>query len=53
MKILPKHDTRYIQQFGKLNSEPCQAFEVEFFAKTVNELKPLKTIIAKRLILGI
>ena len=48
-----KYDTRYAQHFVKVNSEPFQVSEVELFAKTVNDLKPLKTVIAKRSTLGI
>ena len=52
--ILPlKHDTCYAQHFAKMNSECCQASEVELFVKTVNDLKPLKAVIAKRSTLGI
>ena len=53
MKIPLKHDTRYVQHFAKVNSEPCQTCEVELFAKTVNDLKPLKTVFAKRPTLGV
>ena len=49
MKLPLKHDTtHYAQHFAKVYSEPtCQVSEVELFAKTVNTLKPLKTVIAK------
>ena len=50
MKLPLKHDACYAQHFTKVNSGPCQAFEVELFAKTVNDLK---AVIAKRSILGI
>ena len=53
MKPPLEHDTRYAQHFEKLNSEPCQASEVELFAETVNALKPLKTVVTKRSTLGI
>ena len=53
MKFSLKHDTRYAQNFAKVYSEPCQVSEVKLFAKTVNALKPLKTVIAKRSTLGI
>ena len=55
MRMKPpfEHDTRYAQHFEKLNSEPCQASEVELFAETVNALKPLKTVVTKRSTLGI
>ena len=52
-KLPLKHDTRYAQHFIKLNSQPCQASEGELFAKAVNDLKPLKTVIAKSSTLGI
>ena len=48
MKIPLKHDTRYAQHFTEAYSESFQASEVELFAKTVNDLKPLKTVIAER-----
>ena len=53
IKLSVKHDTRYAQHFSKVNSEPCQASEVELFAKTVDDLKPLKTVIARRSTLGV
>ena len=53
MKLPLKHDTRYAQHFAKVYSEPCQVSEVKLFAKTVNALKPLKTVIANRSTLGI
>ena len=52
IKLPLKHDTRYAQHFAKVNSEPCQASEVELFAKIVNS-KPLKVLIAKMSALGI
>ena len=52
-KIPRKHDTCYAQHFTEAYSEPCQASEMELFAKTVNDLKPLKTVIAKRSTLGV
>ena len=48
-----KHNIPYLQPFAKMNSERCQASEVELFVKTVNDLKPLKAVIAKRSTLGI
>ena len=51
MKLPLKHDTRYAQYFAEVYSEPCQPSEMKFFAKTVNDLKPLKT--AKRSTLGV
>ena len=48
MKLPLKHDIRYVQHFAKMNSEHCQASEEELFVKTVNNLKPLKAVIAKR-----
>ena len=53
MKLPLKHDTRYAQHFTETYSDPCQASEMDLFAKTVNDLKPLKTVIAKRSILGV
>ena len=53
MKFPLKHDTCYAQHFAKMNSECCQASEVELFVKTVNDLKLLKAVIAKRSTLGI
>ena len=37
MKLPLKRDTRY-EQHAETYSEPCQASEVELFAKTVNDL---------------
>ena len=53
MKLPLKHDIRYAQHFAKMNSECYQASEVKLFVKTVNDLKPLKAVIAKRSTLGI
>ena len=53
MKLPLKHDIRYAQHFAKMNSERCQASEVELFVKTVNDLKLLKAFISKRSHLGI
>ena len=53
MKLPLKHDIRYAQHFAKMNSEHCQASEVELFVKTVNDLKLLKAFISKRSHLGI
>ena len=53
MKLPLKHDIRYAQHFAKMNSERYQASEVKLFVKTVNDLKPLKAVIAKRSTLGI
>ena len=53
MKLPLKHDIRYAQHFAKMNSGRCQASEVEVFVKTVNDLKPLNAVIAKRSTLGI
>ena len=33
MKLPFKHDIRYAQYFAKMNSECCQASEVELFVK--------------------
>ena len=48
MKLPLKHDICYAQHFAKMNSERCQASEVEQFVKTVNDLKLLKAVMAKR-----
>ena len=53
MKLPLKHDICYAQHFAKMNSEHCQASEVELFVRTVNDLKPLTAVIAKRSTLGI
>ena len=53
MKLPLKHDIRYARHFAKMNSECCQASEMRLFVKTVNDLKPLKAVIAKRSTLGI
>ena len=47
MKISLKHDTLYAQHFTEAYPESFQASEMELFAKKVNDLKPLKIIIAK------
>ena len=52
MKLPLIHDICYAQHFVKMNSERCQASEVELFLKTVNHLKLLKAVIAKRSTLG-
>ena len=52
-KLPLKHDVCYAQHFAKVNSEPCQESEVELFPKTVNDLKPLKNVIAKRSTLSV
>ena len=53
IKLPLKHDIRYAQHFAKMNSECCQASEVELFLKTVKDLKLLKAAITKRSPLGI
>ena len=54
MKLPLKHDTHYAQHFAEVYSDSCKASEVvELFSKTVNDLKLLKTIIAKRSTLGV
>ena len=53
MKLPLKHNIRYAQHFAKMNSERCQATEEELFVKTVNGLKPLKAVIAKRSTLAV
>ena len=52
MKLPLKHIC-YAQHLAKMNSEHCQASEVELFVKTVSDLKPLTAAIAKRSTLGI
>ena len=52
MKIPLKH-IRYAQHFAKMNSKHSQAPEMELFVKTINDLRPLKAVIAKRSALGI
>ena len=51
MKLPLKHDTRYVQHFAEVYSEPCRPCRA--FCDTVNDLKPLKTAIAERSTLGI
>ena len=51
MKLPLKHDARYAQHFAEVYSDPCQVSELKLFAKTVNALKPLKAVFAKRSIL--
>ena len=53
MKLPLKHDIHYAQHFGKMNSGYCQASDVELFVKIVNDLKPLRAVIAKSSTLGI
>ena len=53
MKLPLKHDTRYVQHFAEVYLETCRASEMELFAKTINDFKPLKTAIAERFTLGI
>ena len=48
MKLPLKHDIRHVQHFAKMNSECCQAYEVEIFVKRVNDLKSLQAVIAKK-----
>ena len=48
-----KHVARYAQHFAEAYSESCQVPEVELFAKIVDDLKPLKTVIAKGSTLGV
>ena len=42
-----KHVTRYVQHLAGAYLELYQVSEMEPFAKTVNDLKPLETVIAK------
>ena len=44
---------QHAQYFTGAHSEPFEASEMELFAKAVNDLKLLKTVIAKRTILGV
>ena len=53
MKLPLKHGTRYVQHFAEAYSELCQASEMKLFVKTVNDLKPLKAVVAKRSTLGV
>ena len=53
IKFALKHHTRHAQYFAKVYSEPYQASEMEPFAKSVNDLKPLKFVIAKSSTLGV
>ena len=55
MKLPLKNGISYAQHFAKMNSERCQASEVELFVKIVNYLKLqlLKAIMAKTSSLGI
>ena len=53
MKFPLKHGTCYAQHFAKMNSECCQASEVELLMKTVNDLQLLKAATAKRSTLSI
>ena len=53
MRLPLENVTCYAQHFAEAYSEPCQVSEMELFPKTVNDLKPLETIIAKRPTLGI
>ena len=48
MKLPLKQNSRYALRFAEVYSEPCQSSEVELFAKTVNDLKTLKTIVGRR-----
>ena len=53
VRLSLKNITRYTQRLAEAYSEPCQVFEMELYAKTVNDLKPLKTVIAKRSSFGV
>ena len=50
---LKKMIFRYPQHFAKMNSEYCQASEVELSVKTFNDSKPMKAVIAERSTWGI
>ena len=53
MKLPLKHDICYPQHFAEMYSESCRVSEMELFVKTVNGLKPFKTVIAKSFTLGV
>ena len=53
MKLPLKNDALYVQYFTEVYSEACQASEMELFAKTVNDLKALQTVIGKSSTLGV
>lgn len=53
VRLSLKNITRYTQRLAEAYSEPCQVSEMELYAKTVNDLKPLKTVIAKRSSFGV
>ena len=53
MKLPFKHYARYAQHFAEAYSEPCQASEMEFLEKRVNDFKTLKTVITKRSTLSV
>ena len=53
MKLPLKHGTCYAQHFAEVYSVPCQASDMELFAKTVNDLKPLNSVIPKGSTLGV
>ena len=53
MKLPLKNDTLYVQYFTEVYSEACQTSEMELFAKTVNDLKALQTVIGKSSTLGV
>ena len=53
MKLPLKHDICYPQYFAEMYSESCRASEMELFAKTVDGLKPFKTVIPKSSTLGV
>ena len=53
MELPLKHDNRYTQHFAGVHSESYQTSEMEIFAETINSLKQLKTLIAKRSTLGV
>ena len=53
IKLPLKNDTRYVQYFTEVYSESCQTSEMQLFAKAVNDLKALKTVIGKSSTLGV
>ena len=53
MNLPLKQNTPYALRFAEIYSDPCQSSEEELFAKTVNDLKTLKTIVGRRSIFGV
>ena len=53
MRLSFENVTCHAEHFVEAYSESCQVSDMELFAKTVNDLKQLKTVIAKSSTLGI